>query len=130
MNDNHRNRILLVDDDEKVLDPLQIALQERGYEVLIARDGEEALISSERDNPELIVLDVVMPKRSGFLVLDRIRKSKFRSPKIIIVTASCEQRYREFAESRGIDDFISKPFEIDHLLCRIDELMPKQPAPH
>ncbi|QDU79721.1 Alkaline phosphatase synthesis transcriptional regulatory protein PhoP [Polystyrenella longa] len=130
MNEIHRNRILLVDDDEQVLEPLQIALTNRGYEVLVARDGEQALISSERDDPDLIVLDVVMPKRSGFLVLDRIRKSKFRSPKIIIVTASCEQRYREFAESRGIDDFITKPYDFDLLLTRIDELMSKEHAAH
>lgn len=123
MSTTERSRVLIVEDDETTLLSVRQALEERGFEVIEARDGEQALICSERDAPDLIVLDVVMPKKSGFLVLDRIRKNKIRSPKIIICTASSEPKYREFAESRGIDDFIAKPFELDHLVARIEELL-------
>lgn len=115
--------MLLVEDDETTLLTVRQALEAEDFEVIEARDGEQALICSERDAPDLIVLDVVMPKKSGFLVLDRIRKNKIRSPKIIVCTASSEPKYREFAESRGIDDFIPKPFEMEHLIGRIRDLL-------
>lgn len=123
MNTKQRNRVLLVEDDETTLLTVRQALEAEDFEVIEARDGEQALICSERDAPDLIVLDVVMPKKSGFLVLDRIRKNKIRSPKIIVCTASSEPKYREFAESRGIDDFIPKPFEMEHLIGRIRDLL-------
>lgn len=116
-------RVLLVDDDEEILASVETALEQRGYEVIIARDGSEALMRAERDLPDLIILDVVMPKRSGFLVLDRIRKLPARSPHIIMVTASDEPRHRSFAESRGIDDFVVKPFDLGKLITKIDSLM-------
>ena len=116
-------RVLLVDDDEEILAAVEAALEQRGYEVLIARDGSEALMRVERDLPDLIILDVVMPKRSGFLVLDRIRRIDTRSPRIIMVTASDEPRHRTFAESRGIDAFVVKPFDLGKLLTKIDSLM-------
>ncbi len=118
-----RKRVLVVDDDEQVLESVQLALQDRGYEVMLARDGSEALVRAERDEPDLIILDVVMPKRSGFVVLDRIRKSHVRSPRIIMVTANDAPRQREFAESRGIDAFVSKPFDMCSLLNKVDSLM-------
>lgn len=116
-------RVLLVDDDEEILASVEVALEKRGYEVIVARDGSEALMRAERDLPDLIILDVVMPKRSGFLVLDRIRRMEARSPRIIMVTASDEPRHRNFAESRGIDAFVVKPFEMGRLLETIDTVM-------
>jgi len=108
-----KKRVLLVDDDEEILEVVQLALLDRGYEVLLARDGAEALVRAERDAPDLIVLDVVM-------VLDSIRKLHFRTPRIIMLTANDEPRHRDFAASRGIDAFLAKPFEIDELLTKVD----------
>ncbi len=116
-------RVLLVDDDENILETVSVALAGRGYEVLMARDGAEALIRAERDTPDLIVLDVVMPKRSGFTVLERLYQSRVNSPRIIIVTANDEPRHREFAASRGVDAFLAKPFDLDHLLKTVDSLL-------
>jgi CheY-like chemotaxis protein len=118
-----RKRILLVDDDEQILASLRLALQERGYEVLLARDGAEGLARAERDVPDLIVLDVVMPRRSGLMTLDRLRRNPYRTPRIILVTGNDEPRHREFAESRRADAFFAKPFEIDALLEEIDRLL-------
>jgi DNA-binding response OmpR family regulator len=122
MNDD-RKRVLLVDDDDEIICAVETALAQRGYEVIVARDGSEALVCAERDLPDLIILDVVMPKRSGFLVLDRIRRLAVGSPRIIMVTASDEPRHRSFAESRGVDAFVSKPFELGKLLKKVDALM-------
>lgn len=118
-----KKRVLVVDDDEQILTSLECALQERGYDVLIARDGAEGLMRAERDAPDLIVLDVIMPKRSGFLVLDRIRSRHMTSPRIIMVTANEDQKHREFAESRGVDAFISKPFDVGQLVSKVDSLL-------
>ncbi len=116
-------RVLLVDDDQQILESLQFALRERGYEVLLAHDGKEGLIRAERDAPDLVVLDMMMPKRSGFVVLDRLRSSTHRHPKIIMMTGNDDVRHQQFAESRGVDAFIKKPFELQVLLAVVDSLI-------
>ena len=114
------HRVLLVDDDESILESVRCALAERGYEVLVARDGAEALARAERDAPDLIVLDLVMPKRSGLTVLDRLRARNTTSPRIIMLTANDEARHRDFALSRGVTAFLAKPFEMEELLTEVD----------
>ena len=118
-----QQRILLVDDDEAVLESVRCALLTRGYEVLVARDGLEALACFERDAPDLVVLDIVMPKRSGLNVLDRIHSSHPRSPHVIMVSANDEQRHRDFAFAHGVDAFIAKPFNIDELVSEVDAVL-------
>lgn len=118
-----KKRILLVDDDEAILETMRAALQGSGYEVLTARDGSEGLMRAERDDPDLIVLDVVMPRRSGFAVLNHLRNSRFRSPPIIMVTASDEPRHREFAAARGADAYMPKPFDMGELLVQVEVLL-------
>jgi two-component system KDP operon response regulator KdpE len=118
-----RKRVLLVDDDREIVDSMDAALRERGFDVLVARDGAEAMVRAERDAPDLIVLDVVMPKRSGVAVLEHIRSSHGRSPRIIMVTGQTEQRYKDFAESRGVDAFIDKPFAMDDFVSTVESLL-------
>jgi DNA-binding response OmpR family regulator len=122
MNDA-RKRILLVDDDPDVLACIELALKNRGYEVLLAHDGAEGLARAERDAPDLIILDVVMPRRSGFAVLDRLRGNTERNPRIILLTANTEQRHREFAKSHGADAFLNKPLEVTELLDEVEALL-------
>ena len=69
-------RILLVDDDAEIVESLRLALESNGYTVLIARDGNQGLALSERENPDLVILDMMMPKRSGFLVLEKMRRTR------------------------------------------------------
>ncbi len=120
---NAKAKILLIDDNEEVLDAVQFALSDLGYDVRIAHDGSEGLALVERDTPDLVVLDVVMPRRSGFAVLNQIRERFRNPPKVIMLTASDEPRHREFAHSHGAADFLSKPFDIDELVARIEELL-------
>jgi two-component system response regulator MprA len=116
-------RVLLVDDDEEVLRSMQLALEQRGYQVLVARDGLQGLIRAERDAPDLVVLDVVMPKRSGLAVLNQLRKGRARTPRILLITADTDPRHRDFAESRGADAFLNKPFQIDTFLEAVVSLL-------
>lgn len=118
-----RKRVLLVDDDEQVLESLGCVLQQHGFEVLVARDGAEGLMRAERDAPDLIVLDVVMPRRSGIQVLNRLRRRPLHSPRIILMTANDEQRHRDFAESKGVDAFIPKPFDIGQMVLKVELLL-------
>ncbi|HHM12885.1 MAG TPA: response regulator, partial [Planctomycetaceae bacterium] len=69
-------RILLVDDDAEIIEAMRYALQSRGYDVVIARDGNQGLVMAEREDPDLVILDMMMPKRSGFLVLERLRRTR------------------------------------------------------
>ena len=111
-----QHRVLLVDDDESILEVISAAFSLKGYTVLEARDGSEALIRAERDAPDLVVLDLVMPRRSGFAVLDRLRQRHATSPVIIVVTANTDPRHEQFAHDHGADGFFRKPFDVEQLL--------------
>jgi DNA-binding response OmpR family regulator len=118
-----KKRVLLVDDDPELLESVRLALMMRGYEVLTACDGAEALARVERDRPDLMVLDLVMPRRSGLTVLDRMRCTAMRSTPIIMMTATDEERHRDAAKLRGVSVFLSKPFAIEQLLTEVDTIL-------
>ncbi len=109
-------RVLLVDDDAEIIESMRYALEAKGYEVLVARDGNQGLAMAETENPDLLILDMMMPKRSGFLVLEKLRRSRPVPMRIIMSTANEGSRHKAYAELLGIDDYIRKPFAIDRLL--------------
>lgn len=123
MNTSPQKRVLIIDDDEGLTEPLQLAIEAEGYEVLTAHDGNEGLMKIERDAPDLVLLDLVMPRRSGFAVLDSIINNKQRAPKIVMVTGNSEPKYRELALDRGVDRFIPKPYHIEDLVQTVNELL-------
>lgn len=116
-------RVLVVDDDAQFLEAMRTTLEVHGYEVLVAHDGHEGLIAAERESPDLIVLDLMMPRRSGFGVLDRISQRGDSGPRIVVVTANEEQRHQHIAESKGADVFLRKPFTMDKLVEAVDTLL-------
>lgn len=118
-----KKRVLLVDDDPELLESVRIALTMRGYEVLTACDGAEALARVERDRPDLMVLDLVMPRCSGLTVLDRMHRTAMRSTPIIMMTGTDEERHRDAAKLRGVSVFLSKPFAIEQLLSAVDTIL-------
>ncbi len=69
-------RILLVDDDYEIVESMRLALEAKGFQVLIARDGNQGLVLCEKEDPDLVILDMMMPKRSGFLVLEKLRRTR------------------------------------------------------
>src|SRR5690349_7268034 len=80
-------RILLCDDDYEIVESMRMLLESKGYAVLVARDGNQGLVMAERENPDLLILDMMMPKRSGFLVLEKLRRSRSEPMRIIMITA-------------------------------------------
>lgn len=116
-------RILLVDDDREIIESMRIALEAAGYEIVVARDGNQGLAMAEREDPDLVILDMMMPKRSGFLVLEKLRRTRPVPLKIIMVTANEGSRHKAYAEMLGVDDYIRKPFPIDRLLESVRRLL-------
>ncbi len=116
-------RVLLVDDDREIIESMKIALEAKGYETLVARDGNQGLAIAERENPDLIILDMMMPKRSGFLVLEKLRRSRPVPMKIIMITANEGNRHQAYAEMLGVDDYLRKPFSLDDLLNSVKKLL-------
>lgn len=116
-------RILLVDDDAEIIEAMRYALEGRGYHVLIARDGNQGLAMAEREDPDLVILDMMMPKRSGFLVLEKLRRTRPVPVRIIMITANEGSRHKAYAEMLGVDDYIRKPFAMDRLLDTVERLL-------
>jgi DNA-binding response OmpR family regulator len=116
-------RILLVDDDAEIVESLRLALESNGYTVLVARDGNQGLALSERENPDLVILDMMMPKRSGFLVLEKMRRTRETPMRVIMITANEGSRHKAYAEMLGVDDYIRKPFPMDRLIESVQRLI-------
>ena len=120
---NPKKRVLLVDDDREIVESMRIALEASGYDILVARDGNQGLVMVERDNPDLVILDMMMPKRSGFLVLEKVRRTRPVPLRVIMITANEGSRHKAYAEMLGVDDYIRKPFAMDRLLDSVNRLL-------
>ena len=118
-----RKKILLVDDDREIVESMRIALDASGFEVIVARDGNQGLAMVEREDPDLVILDMMMPKRSGFLVLEKLRRTRPVPMRVIMITANEGNRHKAYAETLGVDDYIRKPFAMDRLLESVTRLL-------
>ena len=117
-----KKRVLLVDDDPDIVEAIQFALA-KDFEVLVARDGNEGLSLTEQEHPDLVILDMMMPKRSGFLVLEKLRSSHSVPVRVIMITANEGSRHKAYAEMLGVDDYLRKPFSMDRLLDSVARLI-------
>lgn len=120
---NAQKHVLVIDDDTEITESLKHALRGAGYEVTIARDGNQGVAIAETKNPDLLILDMMMPKRSGFLVLERLRQSQENPVPVIMITGNEGNRHRAYAELLGVSDYIYKPFTMDRLLSSVTELI-------
>ena len=116
-------RILLVDDDHEIVESVRYALEANGFSVLVARDGNQGLAMAEREDPDLVILDMMMPKRSGFLVLEKLRRTRPVPMRVIMITANEGSRHKAYAEMLGVDDYIRKPFAMDKLIDSVQRLL-------
>jgi two-component system, OmpR family, alkaline phosphatase synthesis response regulator PhoP len=113
-------KVLVADDEPHLLRLVKFRLEREGYEVLTAIDGEAALQLARSEQPDLCVLDVIMPKRSGFDVLRELRSDdSCAGMKVIMLTARAQHRDVEVGFSLGADDYITKPFSPQELRARI-----------
>src|SRR5438552_10775741 len=116
-------RVLLVDDDPEIIDAIRYALESHGYQIFIARDGNQGLAMAEREDPDLVILDMMMPKRSGFLVLEKLRRTRPVPVRVIMITANEGSRHKVYAEMLGVDDYLRKPFAMDRLIESVKKLL-------
>ena len=116
--------VLLVDDDPDIRSALQTVLERKGYRVLTASDGNMGLAVAERESPHLVIVDMMMPKKSGFLVLEKLKSRPEGGPKVIMITGNEGSRHRAYAEILGVDDYIRKPFEMTRLVEAAERLCP------
>ena len=127
-------KILLADDDPITLDALHACIEPEGFTALLARDGREALVLWEKDRPDLLCLDIMMPQVDGYEVCRRVRASDPQVP-VLFLSAKSEEIDVVVGLQLGADDFIRKPFGKHELLARIRAALRRaharsQPAPH
>lgn len=118
--------ILLVDDDKDLLTAMRTVLDESGASIQTAADGSEAITLANEFEPDLIVLDAMLPKRSGFLVLEKLKgsaKQKGSKPLVIMITGNDGKRHQTWAQSLGVDAYFNKPFRMERLVEKIETLL-------
>jgi len=107
--------ILVVDDDLELSDGLRMVLEREGYRVLQARDGQQGQRLVYQQRPDLVILDMMMPRMGGYPVLEHF-KGKADAPPIIMITANEGSRHKAYAEYLGVVDYIRKPFAMERLM--------------
>ena len=115
--------ILIVDDDHEILESMRTVLENKGFRILAARDGNAGLTLAERESPDLIVLDMMMPKKSGFLVLEKLKGRPGGLIPTIMITGNEGSRDRAYAEMLGVRDYIRKPFAMEKLVKAIEKIL-------
>ena len=117
MASNGQPTVLVVDDEPQVVWVIEFSLQGEGYETLTAHDGFEAMDQIERHHPDLMVLDVMMPRMDGWSVLEELEKlPPGDRPRVVMVTALASAMDRARAERMGASAFVAKPFDMDDLV--------------
>jgi len=120
----NKKRILVVDDEADLVTFVKLRLEANGYEVLAAVDGEEARKAAKESQPDLIILDIILPKLNGFEVCSLLKNDpKTSHIPIIMLTAKDQEADIHLAKKVGSDAYIAKPFDADMLLLRIKELL-------
>jgi DNA-binding response OmpR family regulator len=124
MEDRMGKKVLIADDEPNIVTALEFLLQRNGYEVYIARNGEGALKLVEEHKPDLVLLDVMMPLKSGYEVCQRMReRADWRHIKVIMLTAKGRDVEMTKGLSIGADLYITKPFSTQELVAKINGLL-------
>lgn len=112
--------ILIVDDDQELSDGIRAVLETQGFRVLQARDGQRGKDMIYREQPDLVILDMMMPRMGGYPVLEHFRDKK-DAPPIIMITANEGSRHKAYAEFLGVVEYIRKPFAMEKLLEAVNK---------
>jgi DNA-binding response OmpR family regulator len=124
------HKILVCDDEPFILKALTFILRKDGHTVLEARNGEEALERIRADRPEVVFLDVMMPKKNGYEVLAEVRKdAALRATYVILLTAKGQDSDRERGLALGANEFMTKPFSPAGIVARLREILPGSGPP-
>jgi DNA-binding response OmpR family regulator len=126
--DPPKRRVLVVEDDTSIMLGLRINLEAEGYLVLDAEDGERGLEMARADHPDVVILDVMLPKMNGFQVLQAIRREGLMMP-IIVLSARTGEMDKVTGLELGAEDYVAKPFSLAELLARVRAALRRGPRP-
>lgn len=115
-------KIVIVDDDPDIRDSMQAAFAAEGADVVTAADGNAGVTAYHEHEPDLMILDMMLPGRSGFLALEKI-KGEENSPLVVMVTANDGRRHQAYAESLGVDGYLIKPVPLTTLIDQAETLI-------
>ena len=119
-----KKRILLVDDEKDLVETLTFRLKANNYEVIPAYDGQDAFDKAKKEKPDIIILDLMLPKMDGYKVCGLLKAdARYRSIPIVMFTARAQDSDRKMGEEVGADAYVTKPFEPQVLLAKIKELL-------
>lgn len=123
-------RILLVDDDPDIISSIDAAFEPTGATIESTNNGNLAVEICEKNVPDLMILDMMLPGRSGFLVLEKVkaRKPRGAKPIVIMITGNPGARHKMYAESLGVADYFNKPVKMDKLVSTAEKLLSQAPA--
>jgi DNA-binding response OmpR family regulator len=119
-----RGKILVADDEPNIVTALEFLLHHAGYEVVVAHDGQEALEAIARERPDLVLLDVTMPRRSGFEVCQAVKSdARLEATRILLLSARSRDTDVAKGLALGADAYMTKPFSTQELLARVAALL-------
>jgi DNA-binding response OmpR family regulator len=122
-------RILVADDSANIREVLQMNLETLGYEVLLAADGDQALQAVERENPDLLILDVMMPRQNGFQVCRKVKTHpRHGATPVILLTAKSQREDVYWGKDCGADEYVTKPFSAKELEDLVERLISRRPG--
>jgi len=120
-------KILVVDDEENIVTMVEARLTSSGYDVITAADGQEGLAKARKENPDLIILDIMLPKLDGYKVCRMLKfDDQYKHIPIILFSARTQDSDLEIGKQQGADAYVTKPFQQDVLLGKIKELLPEK----
>lgn len=112
-----KKRVLIVDDEPDVVESVKFSLELENIECLEAYDGEEALSKAKKEKPDLIILDIMLPKINGYKVSRLLKFDEaYKNIPIIMLTARAQEKDKQLGEDTGADEYVTKPFEMDELI--------------
>lgn len=121
-------KILIVDDEIQLIEMVQMRLEANGYETVTANDGKEGIEKVKSENPDLIILDIMMPLMDGYEVCKILKNDpQYSKIPIIFLSAKAQEEGLKNGKEKGADAFVKKPFETSDLLAKIKELLEKSP---
>ncbi|OGP88793.1 MAG: hypothetical protein A2156_07280 [Deltaproteobacteria bacterium RBG_16_48_10] len=116
----NQKKILVVDDEPDLVETVRFPLEMEGYQVLVSYNGEDGLNQARRENPDLIILDLMLPKLDGYKVCRLLKfDERYKHIPILMLTAKAQEKDRILGKETGADEYMTKPFDIDKLMEKV-----------
>jgi len=123
----NKKKVLVVDDEADLVETLRFPLEMEGFNVLVCYNGEDALNQARKENPDLILLDLMLPKLDGYKVCRLLKfDERYKHITILMLTAKTQEKDKLLGKETGADEYITKPFDIDELMKKVKSYLNKE----